>query len=71
MNATRHAANMAAKVRDIVVETMVCVMKSACGVAAGTSTEQLREEVTKFSELLKKMETARFALMSQWWVLWL
>ena len=71
MNATRHAANMAAKVKDIVVETMVCVMKSACDVAADTSTEQLLGEVTKFSELLKKMETARFALMSQWWVLWL
>ena len=67
MNVTRHAANMAAKVRDVVMEAMVCVMKSACDVAADASTEHVHEEVSQFSEVLKKMETARCALMSEWW----
>ena len=68
MNVTRHAANMAAKVRDIVMKTMICVMKSVCGMAADTSPEHVHEEVTQFSEVLKKMETTQYALMSEKWL---
>ena len=68
MNVTRHTDNMAAKVGDIVMKTMICVMKSVCGVAANTSPEHVHEEVTQLSEVLKKMETARYALMSEKWL---
>ena len=65
MNVSRHAANLATKVRDVVMETMVHVMKSTCGVAADAATVEVQEEVKYFGDVLEKMEMARCALMSE------